>query len=259
MAWAVRNSQGEVSWVGFDSGAHLVQTGQSLVEITDDQAIAVMEGRLQMADLFQTARPQQPKPRAVEHVYTRRYPALMWDRDVDALAALAAQIPQGGIAAEVGSRLGGSAKIILEHAPHLKRLYCFDPEWKDGESRALSDPYMDHFRQQWQLDTYVNCFAFAQALLADEPRARLLPLSSPYEIGWWTEMVDFMFEDSGHENPQLSDTLEFWTPLVKSGGIIAGHDYGPMWSDVQAEADALAKRLNTTLQVRGTVWWLIKP
>ena len=265
MAWAVRNSQGEVSWVGFDSGAHLVQTGQSLVEITDDQAIAVMEGRLQMADLFQTARPQQPKPQprsSAQGLWSRRYPAVMSDRDLDALSQVAKLIPLDSIAVEVGSRLGGSARAIIDHAPRIKRLYCIDPEWKGNSHNGISDPWMDNLRGFWQLDRFQTCLQFAEHYMRDRPQVRLLPFSSPDDIRWWREPVDFMFEDSSHENPQLRDTLDFWVPLVKSGGIIAGHDYSRSnWPEVAQEADALAQRLGTDLHVLGgsTIWWMRKP
>jgi hypothetical protein len=53
--------------------------------------------------------------------------------------------------------------------------------------------------------------------------------------------------------------LDFWVPLVRSGGIVAGHDYSPSWPDVVSEADALAQQFGVALRRQGTVWWLIKP
>ena len=74
-----------------------------------------------------------------------------------------------------------------------------------------------------------------------------------------SETVDFVFEDSSHANPQLRDNLNFWLTHLKSGGIIAGHDYTNMWPDVVTEVDALSKLLNVDLHVQGSIWWMVKP
>jgi hypothetical protein len=87
----------------------------------------------------------------------------------------------------------------------------------------------------------------------------MLTVASPYDLSWWTEPVDFFFEDATHSNPVLRDNFDFWVPRVKQGGLIAGHDYNPYWAEVVQEVDQLRSRLGAELTVRGTVWWMRKP
>ena len=266
MAWVAVKADGTAVAVAFMQEQLTVESGMNLVEIDDALVIAVMEGQRSLKSLFvpeQDQLTQVPQPRSsAQGVWSRRYPAVMSDRDLDALSQVAKLIPLDSIAVEVGSRLGGSARAIIDHAPRIKRLYCIDPEWKGNSTNGISDPWMDNLRGFWQLDRFQTCLQFAEHYMRDRPQVRLLPFSSPDDIRWWREPVDFMFEDSSHENPQLRDTLDFWVPLVKSGGIIAGHDYSRSnWPEVAQEADALAQRLGTDLHVLGgsTIWWMRKP
>ena len=260
MAWATIRKDGTVTAVGFDIKQIVPDPTAQVIEIPDQTAVAVMEGRLKIQHVISEPGPL-PIPVLDPTVYNARYPAMMNERDVDALIHLAAQLPDGAIAVEAGSRFGGSAKILMDNASHIKRLYCLDPDWADPNSPWIhTDPAItDDWRRLWKLDGYRTCFEYAAALLRDYTNVRLLPLASPYEVRWWQEPIDFLFEDSQHANPQMNDNLNFWLPLVKHGGIIAGHDYTPNWPDVIKEADALAARLGVQLHKQSSIWWVVKP
>jgi hypothetical protein len=263
MAWVTVRADGTAAAVAFMQDQLTVESGMNLLEIDDAVVIAVMEGQRSLNSLFdpaplsQIAEPQEPLQ--IVSRWTKRYPAIMSETDIDALRDIAAMISADAIAVEVGSRLGGSAKCIMDHAPSIKRLYCIDPSWREPVNLGIKDPWTDGMRDFWHLYRYESCQQFAEGLLHEYPQVRLLPFSSPDDLGWWQEPVDFMFEDSSHANPQLKRTLDFWVPLVKNGGIIAGHDYARNWPDVRQEADALAARLGAELTVRGTIWWIRKP
>ena len=271
MAWVAVKADGTAAAVAFMQEQLTVESGMNLVEMDDALVIAVMEGQRSLNSLFDPA----PAPAITEtlqhlaastralrwtnHGFTSRYPALMSDDDVEGLIQIAGMVKADGIAVEVGSRFGGSAKCIMDHAPSIKRLYCIDPNWYHP-----IDSWHDitELNDHWKVDAYGSCAEFAQKLLSDYSQVRLLPFSSPDDIQWWREPIDFLFEDSSHWNPQLRATLDFWVPLVKSGGIIAGHDYlRNIWLDVVQEVDALAQRLGAELHVLGgsTVWWMRKP
>ena len=110
-------------------------------------------------------------------------------------------------------------------------------------------------------DMYASWYQHAMRLLMPYRNVRLYAHRSPDDVSyWWTDEIDMLFEDSSHENPQLNGTLEFWAPLVRSGGIIAGHDYGlELWPDVTNEAQALAQRYGAELHVVNSLWWIQKP
>lgn len=43
--------------------------------------------------------------------------------------------------------------------------------------------------------------------------------------------LDFAFIDAGHDYESVKNDISYWYPKVKSGGILAGHDY-PTWAEV---------------------------
>ena len=260
MAWVAQRSDGSIASVGFDKAQAPMDEDITLVDIADELAIRVMEGSINMQWVLSGPPAQQPSPALLTKrlLVNPAYPIMMRQIDADALMSIAHSLPPGSIGVEIGSRLGGSAKLLLEHAPQIKRLYCIDWSWA-SDSRCGDDVHLQSILEHYAIDPDTKIYDYAKQLLSGYSAARLLPMSSPYDLSWWSESVDFIFEDSLHSNPQLQDSLEFWVPLVKSGGIIAGHDYVQTWPDVVQEVDALAARLNATLQVQGSVWWMIKP
>jgi predicted O-methyltransferase YrrM len=260
MAWVAQHRDGRIASVGFDRAQAPTAVDVSIIDIADELAISVMDGRLNMQHVI-SGPPPAPSITPVEVSRTlgnSSYPSMMHQADMDALARISMLVVHNAVCVEIGSRLGGSAKIILDNAAAIKRLYCIDIDWAHNTTCA-GDSNLAGIAQTHGIDPDTTIHDYAKSLLSDYAAARLLPMSSPYELSWWTETVDFIFEDSSHANPQLRDNLDFWVPLVRSGGIIAGHDYVRTWPDVVQEVDELAARLGATLQVQGSVWWMIKP
>ncbi len=56
--------------------------------------------------------------------------------------------------------------------------------------------------------------------------------------------IDFLFLDAGHEYEDLFSDMDAWYSKVKSGGIIAGHDYypdNPTWGGVYTAMNDMLK------------------
>ena len=66
-------------------------------------------------------------------------------------------------------------------------------------------------------------------------------------------------EDAIHANPVLGQNIAFWTSRIKPGGIAAGHDYCQNWPDVMTEADAVARRWSSKVEVFDTLWSVERP
>jgi len=261
MAWIAVNQDQRILGVAFARDALAIGPDITYQEISDDRATDIMHGRVNLQHAVAAPPPPAvPANTARESHWSRSYPAMMSERDVDALINLAGLLPDHAVCVEAGSRLGGSTKIFLDNAVGIKRFYSFEPEWANSVDFAINDPYMAELAQHWGVGDYKNCYEYAKVLLGAYPNVRLMAMDSPYAVqSWWTEQLDLFFEDSMHTNPQMRDSLDFWVPLVRSGGIVAGHDYSPSWPDVVSEADALAQQFGVALQRQGTVWWLIKP
>jgi cephalosporin hydroxylase len=70
--------------------------------------------------------------------------------------------------------------------------------------------------------------------------------------------VDFLFIDGDHSYEGVKRDFELWSPLVRSGGIIAFHDMKPdhpdgvprLWSELQARFES-EERISTTMPSYG--------
>lgn len=184
----------------------------------------------------------------------------MNNQDREVLTRLLKTLQSQSILVEVGSKLGGSAKLICDCITADSTLYCIDVDW--SYPTVLLDPNdisIAHFNERYRLNSYSTTFDFAKDYLKNCANVTLMPADSPSELSWWRWPVDFVFEDSCHHNPHLRNNLEFWVKKLKKGGILAGHDYVETFPDIIAESNRLAAILKTELHVDGTVWWIVKP
>jgi len=193
-----------------------------------------------------------------------RYPALLSSHDVRVLSALASGIPEGGIAVECGSALGGSARVMLDANPALGHLHMIDPDYGTGADDLAReiDLYHEHampYHDEFGLYGYRGVREFAEGYIGNHPRVTMHGLASPYQLGWWEGQVDFVFEDSSHRNPQLRDNLEFWWDRLRPNGILAGHDYGVGCGDVDGTVRGMAESWGVHLNSDAAMWWVSKP
>jgi predicted O-methyltransferase YrrM len=61
--------------------------------------------------------------------------------------------------------------------------------------------------------------------------------------------IDVVFIDANHEYKYVLDDIEAWLPKVKSGGILAGHDYG--WEGVKR---AVHEKLGNNIFTQEECW-----
>jgi hypothetical protein len=70
--------------------------------------------------------------------------------------------------------------------------------------------------------------------------------------------LDMIYVDGGHTYQEVFDDLTAWYPKLKSGGIIAGDDYGT-WSSVNEAVNEYFKDQNLNILEYGHVWEHQKP
>ncbi len=158
--------------------------------------------------------------------------------------------------AEIGVEAGIFSEEICKANPKLK-LYCIDP-WKAYPG------YIEHTSQQ-ELDN-----------LYEETLRRLKPYNcriirgfseDVYEL-FDDESLDFVYIDGNHEFLHVTQDLVYWSPKVRKGGLIAGHDFRrnskKYINDVKdvIPAYAYAKHINPWFVLREPVeassWFWIK-
>ncbi len=161
-------------------------------------------------------------------------------------AELAAFLPTGGAAAELGVAKGAFSAELLQSREDF-RLYSIDRwagdrghnEEEYGEACALLGGFGER-------STIVRK-SFDEALADFEP-----------------ESLDLIYIDGyAHDGQEGGRTLESWWSRLKVGGIFAGHDYHPDWPATMAAVDAFCAAHGLGVQTTSgdyfPSWYVRKP
>ena len=149
------------------------------------------------------------------------------------------------IGAEVGVSKGINAKSMFDTID-IKCLHAVDPYV----------PFVDIRAGKFEED---NNKKVAFALLKRKPVIWHIKTSveASKEI---KELLDFVYIDACHEYESVKQDIESWFSLVKSGGIIGGHDF---WEaegyGVTRAVREFASKNKLRLTASYADWWVIKP
>jgi hypothetical protein len=122
--------------------------------------------------------------------------------------------------AEIGVWKGAYSALCCETAPSL-HMRCVDPwtpypEWKDG--KHLSDPEKAERQMLEALEEATAALAGKRATIL---RGFSVDVAATVPDG----SLDFVYLDGNHGYAAVSADLAAWVPKVRSGGIVAGHDF----------------------------------
>ena len=144
------------------------------------------------------------------------------------------------IGAEIGVDAGLYTRVICKGIPNLK-LYCVDawtmyPEYRDKFTQEKMDSAKANAMQRvlaYDVD-FIDKFSM--------DAVKMFPDKS----------LDFVYIDANHEYPFVTQDIIHWSRKVRSGGIVAGHDY--------YETTAVDSRCHVIPAVVGYTWaYKIKP
>ena len=113
------------------------------------------------------------------------------------------------VGAEIGVQGGRHARLMFQTIPDLK-LYCVDPwesynRMKEHKIKAL----------------YERCLKRLEGY-----NAEIMKMTSMEAVGKIPDgSLDFVYIDALHEFDSVMMDIICWSPKVRIGGIIAGHDY----------------------------------
>ena len=125
---------------------------------------------------------------------------------------------------EIGSFIGESTIIFAEHFKQVIAIAPFQPDYhkEDPTSKFNFDEVYDEYIRR----------------TSPFPNIKTLRLTSDSAIDVLKdELFDFIYIDGIHTYEQVKIDIENYQPLVKSGGVIGGHDYGPHWPTVNKAVD----------------------
>lgn len=144
------------------------------------------------------------------------------------------------VGAEIGVDAGSYSLIICEGILKLK-LYCVD-------SWTLYPEYRDKFTQK-KMD---DALALAISRLQKYDVEFINKFSMEAVKMFPDKSLDFVYIDANHEYPFVTQDIIHWSKKVRSGGVVAGHDY--------YETTTVDSRCHVIPAVVGYTWaYKIKP
>jgi predicted O-methyltransferase YrrM len=119
---------------------------------------------------------------------------------------------------EIGSYCGASGEIIASSFPN-SILNCVDPWEKYTEDNST----WDLNKQELELQEAEKIF---ESVMSKYSNIRKNKMSSyQYSLSVPTKSIDFIYIDGNHQYSSIKEDLTNWFPKIKTGGIIAGHDF----------------------------------
>lgn len=117
------------------------------------------------------------------------------------------------IGAEIGIERAVYSRCLLEQNPDLF-LYMIDP-WMNYAG------YRDHVSREKFEEMYVESVQQVKPFSHQIIRQTSVQASTLITNG----SLDFVYIDGNHDFLNVTQDLHYWTPKVKTGGVIAGHDF----------------------------------
>lgn len=119
--------------------------------------------------------------------------------------------------AEIGVYTGHYSEVLCLGNPGVK-LCCIDP-WEVYESEE-EEPFAQN---QEALNKF---YEEAKMRLASYNCSIIKKPSMEAVKDFETNSLDFIYLDANHDYKHVSEDLDAWAKIVRSGGIVSGHDYG---------------------------------
>jgi len=164
---------------------------------------------------------------------------------------LLCKVPNGSVCAEIGVHEGDFSEKILE-AVHPERLHLIDP-WRKGEG-LFGKQAVDE--QAAVEERYAKVKErFAEELAAGRVQIHRA-LSNEIADEFEDSSFDLVYVDGNHLYEYVKQDLELYYPKVKTGGHLAGDDYGirGYWDNgIQKAVDEfVAEHPEAALEVKGS-------
>lgn len=150
--------------------------------------------------------------------------------------------------AELGLWKGRTILHILQNCPDVR--YIGVDEWRPCPERANVPGGQTY--ESWDmlgLETHVR-----KVVAPYSDRCTILKMSTERAACFVLDKsLDLVFIDADHSEEGIRNDIENWLPKVRSGGILAGHDYD--WPTVQK---VVCERFKNIATGPDNVWWVRK-
>jgi hypothetical protein len=153
---------------------------------------------------------------------------------------------------EVGCKEGRTTGFILKNVPD-SRVIAIDP-WCQ-QLPSVHDKTRETY-EEWDFNKIGK--EFWDNVGEHKDRCSMLPMTSEEAAKGMAQSADLVFIDALHDYENVMKDISLWWPLVRSGGILAGHDFNHKWPGVER---AVADHFNLADVGVGfdSVWFVVKP
>lgn len=151
------------------------------------------------------------------------------------------------VGAEIGASRGLNSLSLLQSL-NIERIYLIDPYL----------PYLD--KNQYD-EEYINFHSYKAELIERlsiyKKKFMLICAKSDDGLKRIHEKLDFIYIDGNHSFDWVTHDLIKSYELLKSGGVLAGHDYAFI-DDVTRAVHNFMRMYNLELQAKYTDFWFVK-
>lgn len=126
---------------------------------------------------------------------------------------------------EIGVNKGHTTKFLLENLPKIERYYDVDP-WREYDmyDGTTCIRYVGSAKGGKTWDQVI--IEFFKKTLKYSDRVAIMRMFSTDAVKFFDdEYFDWIYIDANHKYEYIKENLYLWTPKVKLGGLIIGHDY----------------------------------
>lgn len=152
---------------------------------------------------------------------------------------LAAQAKRRPRIVEVGVWKGRSTAVLAKYSPGT--VWAVD-HWRgtpaDQAQHAL---YAAELQGEDPGEAVYQ--GFLKALAAPIRAGKVMPVrmasveAAHYLSKLVADTLDMVFLDGDHSYEAVRDDIAAWSPLLRAGGLLCGHDYAPRWEGVRRAVD----------------------
>ena len=184
--------------------------------------------------------------------YDKNINGWMLESELKVLEKLAQSVSKHGTIVEVGSMFGRSSVCLAMSAP-TSTVYCIDTF---DDSVKLYNNKLDDIDNKFPVknklynlkEEFINNTKNISNIVAIEG-------FSP-NIDYNGGEIDLFFLDAEHSNPGDWNNLCHFIPMIKSEGIVCGHDYLLGFPDVIKNVNILEKIFNITVKLydHSSIW-----
>lgn len=157
------------------------------------------------------------------------------ETELQEIERLAAEVPFNGLIVEVGCLYGRSTYAWAKSCDPSVKVLVIDPFYEQGQRKKFDEN------------------------TAGIENIEVIDGKAPDKMIYPGHMIDLIFIDATHYNPNDMDIIEYFLPFIKSGGILSGHDYYDTYLDVTTNVRILEERFNQKVtNAPGTSIWAFR-